>query len=120
MITLNKLIEKYGYGENYFRTLLCRPEFNQFRAKKNFYIMDGSDNFYKVLEHIIKLKKVSNKNWRTNYAILFMFVLLNIQPVWCQRYEPVIIYDPYGVPQGMIKTKIIKNIKYSIYGLCTK
>ena len=109
MIGLEKIIEKYGYTQGYFRTLLCRPEFNQFRLPTNsFFVFDDSDNFHKMLKFIINLK--------TKKYIILLFLLLNTQIAFCQRYEPVIIYNQYGEPQSMIKSKIIKNIKYTSYG----
>ena len=98
MITLKEISKKYGFSEGHFRTLLCRPEFNQFRIDK-FFIFDNSGNFHKMLKYIIKL-------------VLFA-LLLNIQPAWCQHYEPVIIYSPSGEPQTMLKGKII----YDNYGI---
>lgn len=109
MITLKELSKKYGFSEGYFRTLLCRPEFNQFRIDK-FFIFDNSGNFHKMLKYIIKIKKNGHSDWRIKLVLFAL--LLNIQPAWCQHYEPVIIYSPTGEPQTMIKGHII----YSPHG----
>jgi hypothetical protein len=109
MITLKELSKKYGFSEGHFRTLLCRPEFNQFRGN-NFYIMDDSYNFHKMLQYILKIKKNGHSDWRLKVALLIF--LFNIQTAWCQHYEPVIIYNQYGEPQSMIKRHII----YSPHG----
>lgn len=112
-IGLKELQEKYNKGSNYFRTLLCRPEFNQFRLPtSSFFVFDDSDNFHKMLKYIINLK--------TKKYILLLLLLFNTQIALCQHYEPVIIYNQFGEPQSMIKTKIIKNIKYIPYGGYTK
>ena len=105
MITLKELQQKYNKGSNYFRTLLCRPEFNQFRLEKHFFVFDNSDNFHKMLKFIINLKS-------KKYIILFA-LLFNAQIAWCQQYEPVIIYSPSGEPQTILKGKII----YDNYGV---
>lgn len=122
MIKLKELSQQYGYAEGHLRVLLCRSEFNQFRLPcRGYFNFDNSDNFHKMLKFIIKLKQKSNKNWHNNIVILFMFLLLNCNAAWCQRYEHIIIYSPSGEPQNILRGKIIYNNfgipkKYSTYG----
>jgi len=109
-IGLKELQEKYNKGSNYFRTLLCRPEFNQFRIDNNqkFFVMDDSNNFHKMLKHVIGIK--------SKKYIILLFLLFSANTAFCQHYEPVIIYNQYGEPQSMLKAKII----YNNYGLPKK
>lgn len=107
MITLKEICKKYGYSTTHFRTLLCRPEFNQFRIPSNkYFIFDDSDNFHKMLKFALNLRKYKK------YIIIFT-LLLNTQIAFCQRYEPVIIYSPSGEPQAILKGHII----YDNYGV---
>ena len=110
MITLKELSKKYNFSEGHFRTLLCRPEFNQFRGN-NFYTMDDSYNFHKMLQHILNIKKNGHSDWRMKVVILIL--LFNTQIAFCHHYEPVIIYSPTGEPQTVLKGKII----YDNYGI---
>ena len=111
-IGLNDLKNRYNRSDNFFRTILCRPEFNKFRLKKQFFTFKDSKEFILTLEEILKMKDYKTKNrWRP--AILFLILFFNIQIAWCQHYEPVIIYSPTGELQTMIKGKII----YDNYGV---
>lgn len=108
VITINELCKKYNKSSNYFRILLCRPEFNQFRVDQNdrkFYVFKDCENFHKMLKFIMNLK--------TKKYIIIFALLLNIQIAWGQHYEPIIIYSPSGEPQTIIKGKII----YDNYGV---
>jgi len=117
-IGLKEISKKYGFSEGHFRTLLCRPEFNQFRLPtSSFFVFDDSSNFHKMLKHIINLK--------TKKYIILLFLLLNTQIAFCQHYEPVIIYNTLGEPQTILKGKIIYDNfglpkKYSTNGGYTK
>lgn len=107
MINIKELCKKYKYSEITFRTLLCRPEFNQFRLPScSHFTFDNSDNFHKVLKFVLNLKR------KKRYVIL-LFLLCNMQVALCQRYEPVIIYSPTGEPQTVLKG----HIKYDNYGV---
>ena len=126
MIGLKELCKKYGYGDVHFRTLLCRPEFNQFRVPaSSHYVFDDSKNFHKMLAHIIKIKETANMHW-TKRTILLLFMVLNIQVAWCQQYQPIIIYNQFGEPQSILKGKINYDnrtnlpTKRSMFNFCGK
>ena len=113
-IGLKELINKYNRGSNFFRTILCRPEFNQFRLEKQFFVFDNSKEFILLLEDILKMKDYKCKNRRRPAILVLLLILLfNTQIAFCHQYEPAIIYSPSGEPQTMIKGKII----YDNYGV---
>ena len=51
LIGLKEIIEQYGMGTNFWRTNLCRPEFNKFLYK-------GKNSFYNLPEFHIEIKKI--------------------------------------------------------------
>ena len=60
MIGLKELQQKYNKGNNYFRTILCRPEFNQFRVDQNdrkFYVFNDCENFHKMFKFYLQNTK---------------------------------------------------------------
>ena len=119
MITLNDLCKKYNKSTTYFRTILCRPEFNQFRAEKK-YLFNDDPNLHSMIRFTIRRSELKYKR-----CIILFFFMLNIQTAYCQHYEPVIIYNQYGEPQTMLRGKIIYNNfglpkKYSTNGGYTK
>ena len=114
MIGLDELIKKYNRGTNFFRTILCRPEFNKFRLEKQFFVFDNSKEFILVLENILKMKDYKSKNRRRpSIYIILLILLFNTQIALCQHYEPIIIYNQSGEPQTILKGKII----YDNYGV---
>lgn len=107
MITLKELCKKYKKSVTYFRTILCRPEFNQFRVGKK-YLFNDDPNLHSMIKFTIKKSELKYKR-----SIILLFFMLNIQAAYCQRYEPVIIYNQNGKPQTMLKG----YIKYDNYGV---
>lgn len=47
------------------------------------------------------------------FKVLVLILLFNTQIAFCQHYEPVIIYNPSGEPQTILKGKTI----YDNYGV---
>ena len=68
-INLKEISKRYDKSETYFKIILCRPEFNQFRTDI-FFVFDDSVNFHKMLKHIINLKTKKYK--------VFLFVLKSL------------------------------------------
>lgn len=113
-INLEGLINKYNRGSNFFRTILCRPEFNKFRLEKQFFVFNNSNEFIDILERILMMRDYKSKNRHNpSIYILLLFFIFNTQLAWCQRYEPIIIYSPLGEPQTVLKGKIY----YDNYGV---
>ena len=62
-IDVKGLAEKYNMGTNFFRTIMCRPEFNKLQQPKTVGKARTVCNFkdcaelYKKIDHIIYLKK---------------------------------------------------------------
>ena len=68
-ITVKELCTKYNKSISYFTTILCRPEFNQFRITDksqrggNKYIYNDCINFHKMLVFFLEKK---NRNGHSN------------------------------------------------------
>lgn len=97
------LAEKYNKSYSYMVMILCRPEFNQYLAPNSTYKFCYKDckNLHKMLKYIITNKR--------RYIIILFALFFNIQFAFCQQYEPIIIYTPYGEPKIMLKGHVIHD-----------
>lgn len=66
VIGIKELAQKHNKTTGYFRTILCRPEFNKFNAptpvgrQRSMFWYHNCDGFKKALDHIMTLKNTSN------------------------------------------------------------
>lgn len=74
VVGLKELSIKHKKALGYFRTILCRPEFNKFVAptplgqQRSMFWFYNSDEFKKSLNHIISLKDSSKgRSYRSAY-----------------------------------------------------
>lgn len=97
-VTPKELSKRYGYGVNYYRNILCRPEFNQFLAGGGKYIFFDSDNFNKMLKFVIKMKEV--KKSLGVRKLLTIAILLIGCSVNAEQYKTTRIYSSSGTYYG--------------------
>ena len=57
-IDIKQLAERYHKSTTYFRSILCRPEFNQFNISKEMrkFIFKDEPNFHKMLIFFMEKK----------------------------------------------------------------
>ena len=79
-ITLKGIAAKSKYGENFWRTGLCRSEFEKYRIKGNagkFTYIYNSD-FRKELRNYLVLKRKISPYWMT-WQKIFKYYYKNVQ-----------------------------------------
>jgi hypothetical protein len=108
-VTPKELSERYGYGINYYRNILCRPEFNQFLSGLGKFVYFDSDNFNKMVKFVIKMKENKYTNWR-KLRVTLVILLIGCS-VNADQYTTTRIYSPSGTYYGYIR--IDKNTENS-------